>query len=125
MIGSFFFFLFTKLIHVNVIHVTITNSLLCFQGMNHALPNVISPFLQNFNNDEREEQLISAERKLQTTTVVTTAVTPLPAERPILLSRIAPSVKRDEEKRTRMQVENFTKTKYNIQILKFLVKGNI
>ncbi|VDK82419.1 unnamed protein product [Litomosoides sigmodontis] len=73
------------------------------KGINHALPNVISQFLQSFNNGEKKGKVVRVEPKLQTTTTVTGAVTPITADRPILLSRIAPKIEGDEEKRTRIQ----------------------
>lgn len=74
--------------------------------MNHAIPEAISPFLQNFDNDEKEEKPVSVKPKLRSTT--TTTITPLTVQ-PILLSRISPGA--DEAKRARMQVKKLGKTK--------------
>ncbi|VBB35347.1 unnamed protein product, partial [Acanthocheilonema viteae] len=79
--------------------------------VNDALSNAISPFLQNFNNDEKEEKPISVKPKLRTTTtpamtiiIRSTTVTIKPITKaPILLSRISPRTEMNDEKRARIQ----------------------
>uniref|UniRef100_A0A0R3RVW6 Uncharacterized protein n=1 Tax=Elaeophora elaphi TaxID=1147741 RepID=A0A0R3RVW6_9BILA len=87
--------------------------------MNQALPNAISPFLQKFDNGEKEEKPISVKPKLrrktaeQTITTASTtaiAVTSLITQ-PILLSRISPGSEMDEAKQARIQVRYLGITK--------------
>nr|CDQ04826.1 Bm5827 [Brugia malayi] len=80
--------------------------------MNRILPKVISPFLQNFNDNGNEEKPISVKPKLRststttatttTTTTTTITITPLTSQ-PMLLSRISPGINIDEAKQARIQ----------------------
>ncbi|OZC12257.1 hypothetical protein X798_00778 [Onchocerca flexuosa] len=87
----------------------------------HTLPKAISPFLQSFDNDEREERPITVTPKLRstrrsttitTTTTTTTTVMPIittitvtsPTPYPILLSRLSSATHVDETKRDKVQV---------------------
>ncbi|MCP9262578.1 hypothetical protein DINM_005944 [Dirofilaria immitis] len=47
--------------------------------INHALPKAISPFLQIFDDDDREERPITVKPKLQSTTTTATAITTITA----------------------------------------------
>ncbi|VDO44221.1 unnamed protein product, partial [Onchocerca flexuosa] len=86
----------------------------------HTLPKAISPFLQSFDNDEREERPITVTPKLRstrrsttitTTTTTTTTVMPIittitvtsPTPYPILLSRLSSATHVDETKRDKVQ----------------------
>uniref|UniRef100_A0A1I8F0L7 Uncharacterized protein n=1 Tax=Wuchereria bancrofti TaxID=6293 RepID=A0A1I8F0L7_WUCBA len=82
--------------------------------MNRILPKVISPFLQNFNDNGKEEKPVSVKPKLRlttttppttttTTTATATMTTTILTPQPILLSRISPGNDIDKAKQARIQ----------------------